>query len=184
MTKDADFERYMAMLGVKKLEDHGPVKALAPVEDEECQSWSAQFAPESDTESDEDRALFLQALESLPTQAFEKDEAAPEKPSPFRKLKRRVKGDHEDVLDLHGMKREQALQALARFVAAAYTHKRKSVMVITGKGKHSAGGKSVLKPAVEEWILKQGRYYLRAYADAPRAFGGRGAFILHLHPPS
>lgn len=184
MKKDADFEAYMAQLGVKPLQDRGPVQALGAVSDEDYHTWFQRMAPEEHAVEDEDRNLFLQALDTLPAQAFEKDRPEPTRPDSFRKIKRKVKGEHEDVLDLHGMLRDEAMVALGRFVASAFTHKRKSVMVITGKGLRSPGGKSVLKPAVEDWILKQGRYYLRAYAEAPRAFGGRGAYILYLHPPS
>lgn len=174
MTDDASFETYMAHLGVKPLDPSKPVQKLA---DQPVFDPFGDYKPPED----EDRALFLQALEQMPAKPLDKDSEPEQNQQALRKLKKSEKSDPMDVLDLHGLRSEQAIDALAKFVAHAFTHKRKSVMVITGKGLRSKGGKSVLKPLVEQWILKQGRYYLRAYAEAPRAYGGRGAFILYPH---
>jgi len=180
MTDDAAFERIMAQLGVQPLKDRGPVEKV-PLDLDRYPEEPGQTLDAVTV--DEDRSLFLQALESLPANAFGKDEPEPPQQARFRKLKK-GKASHEMVLDLHGMNLEEAMTELARFVGRAFSHKRKSVMVITGKGLHSKGGRSVLKPHVERWILQQGRHYLKAYSEAPRAYGGRGAFILYLHSPA
>jgi len=52
--------------------------------------------------------------------------------------------------------------------------------VITGKGRHSPRGDSPVRRAVENWIVHKGRRFIRSYAEAPRAYGGRGAFVLYL----
>lgn len=179
MNDNAAFERIMAQLGVRPLKDNGPVEKV-PFDLERDQEIQEQQLEAVSTENDE--ALFLQALESIPVNASAKDQPDPPAQQRFRKLKK-GKGGGEMVLDLHGLKLEEAMTELTRFVGRAYAHKRKSVMVITGKGLHSKGGRSVLKPHVERWILQQGRHYLRAYSEAPRAYGGRGAFILYLHSP-
>ena len=180
MNDDVDFQRMMAQLGVRPLKDGAAVRKI-PLEDEGDFSEPRQRLDAVSV--DHDRSLFLQALDALPAQAFAKDDPDPPEDERFRKLKK-GKVDYETVLDLHGMKLEEAMSELARFVGRAYCHKRKSVMVITGKGLHSKGGRSILKPEVERWILQQGRHYLKAYSEAPRAYGGRGAFILYLHPPA
>lgn len=172
MNDDASFEAYMAMLGVKPLKDRGPVTKLA---DSSEDLWSPDPAT-----PDADKALFLQALDTIPAEGLDKDLPEHNPQGRFRKLKKSKSGNPADVLDLHGMTREEALKALSRFVGHAFARKRKTLIVITGKGLRSKGGRSVLKPAVEQWILTQGRYYLRAYSDAPRAYGGRGAYILYL----
>lgn len=173
MDEEISFEKYMTQMGVKPLKNPGPVQRLASPQDPDNPA----------AEPCDDTALFLQALETIPEHGLQKDRAQDPSRHRFHKLKPGEAPTQAPLLDLHGMKREEALTALARFVAHAFTHKRKSVIVITGKGLHSKDGRSVLKPQVEAWILKQGRHYLRAYSEAPRAYGGRGAFILYLHPP-
>lgn len=86
----------------------------------------------------------------------------------------------QDTLDLHGLTTVEALNQLMRFVTRSFTRGMKSVMVITGKGKHSADGVGVLKREVEKWILQKGKRFIHSYAEAPRAHGGKGAFILYL----
>jgi DNA-nicking Smr family endonuclease len=95
-----------------------------------------------------------------------------------RQLKRPAKARPEEVLDLHGMTAEQARQALALFCLAHFRAGTHCALVITGKGLHSAKPGGVLRALLEEWIQCNGKRYVRAFAPAPRALGGQGAFQL------
>jgi len=86
----------------------------------------------------------------------------------------------EDRLDLHRLKSGEAIDRLERFLSVALRTGTSTVLVITGKGHHSPGGRGVLKQRVEEWILGRGRRFVREFSEAPRALGGRGAYVLHL----
>ena len=130
-----------------------------------------------------DETLFFKALEQL-EETPDKDrpagrperEAAPQKLK-AAKLKQIVP---QSSLDLHGKTLEEALPELARFVENAVVKKYRALIIITGKGLRSPGGLSVLKPAVEDWIVRHGRGLVSGYGEAPRRDGGRGALILLL----
>lgn len=84
-------------------------------------------------------------------------------------------------LDLHGLTREEALQALSRFLMSARQKGQKAVLIITGKGNHSAE-EPVLNQAVASWLRDAGRNLVVEYAPAPREMGGGGAFVVFLRP--
>lgn len=84
-------------------------------------------------------------------------------------------------LDLHGLTREEALDALERFLQAARRGGEKAVLVITGQGRHSAEG-PVLQQAVAAWLREQGRELVLEYAPAPRELGGGGALVVFVRP--
>ena len=159
------FKKLMAELGTRPLDEEAqetPVKRATP-------EW----------EHDE-RAEFLAAIETL-EQVPHKDELPQPTSGGLRKLKSAKKQSQwEECLDLHGKTAEEAINLLASFVAGSYARNLKAVVVITGKGKHSRGGVPVVKPRVENWILQKGKRYIASYAEAPRAYGGRGAFLLYL----
>jgi len=163
---DEIFERSMASLGVEPLD--GRRRRRRETSDEE---------PE-----EEDRRLFEEAMRDLEAPA-DKEAAVPASDGrlKIRRVKARSRGERvDDHVDLHGLKKEEALRRLESFVAAAAGAGAGTVLVITGKGHHSPGGRGVLKQQVEEWILGRGRRRVRAYADAPRTLGGRGAYLLYL----
>lgn len=84
-------------------------------------------------------------------------------------------------LDLHGLTREEALQALPRFLLSARQKGQKAALVITGKGNHSAE-EPVLHQAVTSWLRDAGRDLVVEYAPAPREMGGGGALVVFLRP--
>ena len=87
----------------------------------------------------------------------------------------------EYQLDLHGLRREEALTALSRFLRSALEKGQKAVLVITGKGNHSAE-EPVLQHAVASWLREAGRELVLEFAPAPRELGGSGAFVVFLRP--
>jgi DNA-nicking Smr family endonuclease len=82
-------------------------------------------------------------------------------------------------LDLHGLTREEALEALQHFLASAQKRGQKAVLVITGKGNHSVE-EPVLQQAVASWLRDAGRVRVLEFAPAPREMGGSGAFVVFL----
>ena len=88
-------------------------------------------------------------------------------------------------LDLHGLTRAEALQALSCFLHSAQKKGQKAVLVITGKGNHSPE-EPVLQQAVASWLRDAGRGSVLEFAPAPREMGGSGAYVVFLRqlPPS
>lgn len=165
-TEESAFARAMDTIGVRRL-DQG--------RDPETRR---EYVPPSSTPED-DRRMFLEALEELEG-VQPKDLQEESARAGLRRL-RSVKSQQVGAtLDLHGYTQDEALRLLAGFVAAQFAASSPVVMVITGKGLHSRGGASVLKPAVEKWIMERGKRFIASYGEAPRAFGGRGAFVLYL----
>jgi DNA-nicking Smr family endonuclease len=87
-------------------------------------------------------------------------------------------------LDLHGLTREEALEALPRFLHSAQQKGQKAVLVITGKGNHSPE-EPVLHQAVASWLRDAGRKTVLEFTPAPREMGGSGAYVVFLRklPP-
>ncbi len=88
---------------------------------------------------------------------------------------------HRRHVDLHGYTRDDAKAALTDFIAAARRDGERCVLVVTGRGKSSPGGVSVLREALPRWL---GRFPLRshvlAYCTARSVDGGPGAFYVLL----
>ena len=82
-------------------------------------------------------------------------------------------------LDLHGLTREEALEALSRFLRSASDHGEKAALVITGKGNNSPA-EPVLQQAVVAWLRDTGKKLVVEFAPAPREMGGSGAFVVFL----
>lgn len=84
----------------------------------------------------------------------------------------------EDSLDLHGLNREHATMALARFIDRALANGRRYICVVHGKGYGSGSGLSILKAVVDS-ELRQRREVL-AFLSAPEQNGGTGAVLVIL----
>lgn len=84
-------------------------------------------------------------------------------------------------LDLHGLTREEALEALPRFISSARIKGQKAVLLITGKGNHSPD-EPVLHQAVASWLRDAGKAMVLEFAPAPREMGGSGAYVVFLRP--
>ncbi len=93
----------------------------------------------------------------------------------------------DGVLDLHGMRQDEAHRALLSFVHRKVHDGAMVVMVITGKGGMSTGGVSmgdgrgVLKRLVPHWLSDPGqRRYVLGFEDAAQHHGGTGALYVRL----
>ncbi|HEY5974193.1 MAG TPA: Smr/MutS family protein [Geobacteraceae bacterium] len=134
---------------------------------------------------EDERQVFLAALQQLQldktfTDEYPDDEA-PLHPLPVNRMRQLRRGairiDYE--LDLHGLAREEALEALATFIGGAYQRGQQGVLVITGRGNNSPG-EPVLQGAVANWLRNAGRGVVAEFAMAPRQMGGEGAFVVFL----
>jgi len=100
-------------------------------------------------------------------------------PDVTRKLRR---GDWaiQRQLDLHGLRTEEAREALAQFIREARKHGIRCVRVVHGKGLGSPGKTPVLKSRVHSWLVQKKE--VLAFVQAKPAEGGAGALIVLLQP--
>jgi len=130
---------------------------------------------------EEEQQLFLQALQQLKLDVTFRDELPEEAPPPapssnrLRQLRRgTIRIDYE--LDLHGLTRDEAVEALEAFIGGAYRRGQQAVLVITGKGNNSPG-EPVLLGAVREWLRTDGKTMVSETVMAPKEMGGDGALV-------
>ena len=86
----------------------------------------------------------------------------------------------QDQLDLHGLRVEEAREALAAFVSRAHKREQRCLRVIHGKGLGSAGKEPVLKGKVLKWLVQ--RDEVLAFCQARPTDGGAGALVVLLRP--
>lgn len=83
-------------------------------------------------------------------------------------------------LDLHGMRRDEARDALAEFIREAGKKGLRCLRVIHGKGLGSAGKEPVLKGKVRAWLVQKEEVI--AFCEARGHDGGAGAVLVLLQP--
>ncbi|MEK9951841.1 MAG: Smr/MutS family protein [Curvibacter sp.] len=100
-------------------------------------------------------------------------------PDVTRKLRR---GDWaiQRQLDLHGLRTEDAREALGQFIREAQKRGLRCVRVVHGKGLGSPGKTPVLKGRVQSWLAQKKE--VLAFVQARPAEGGAGAVIVLLQP--
>ena len=88
--------------------------------------------------------------------------------------------DIEGRIDLHGMTQDEAYRALTRFITRAHAQHKRTVLVITGKGRLSQGG-GVLRRLLPLWVAQADlKTCVLACTPAATKDGGDGAFYLRL----
>lgn len=106
------------------------------------------------------------------------DELQPLAGNRLRQVKRGIVSVSHQI-DLHGLTREEAIDELKRFLKSAQIKGQKAVLVITGKGNHSAE-EPVLHQAVASWLREAGRTLVIEFSPAPKEMGGSGAYVVFL----
>ena len=81
-------------------------------------------------------------------------------------------------VDLHGLRREDARQALVDFIKDAAKMGWRCVRVVHGKGLGSPGKTPVLKGKVQSWLIQ--KRVVLAFVQARPAHGGAGALVVLL----
>ncbi len=131
-----------------------------------------------------DGEIFSRAIDQLKLDVTfsdhtpENEEIRPLGPNRLRQLKRGIVSVDRQ-LDLHGLTRDEALDALPRFIQKAAEHGAKAVLVITGKGNNSPA-EPVLQQVVVGWLRDAGKRLVVEFAPAPREMGGSGALVVFL----
>ena len=81
-------------------------------------------------------------------------------------------------LDLHGLRRDAAREALGGFIREAHKHGIRCVRVVHGKGLGSPGKAPILKNRVHSWLVQKNE--VMAFVQAKPADGGAGALVVLL----
>ncbi|WP_210544883.1 Smr/MutS family protein [Rhodoferax sp. PAMC 29310] len=81
-------------------------------------------------------------------------------------------------LDLHGLRRDDAREALGHFIRQAHKQGIRCVRVVHGKGLGSPGKAPVLKSRVHSWLVQKNE--VLAFVQAKPADGGGGALVVLL----
>ncbi|MBQ5947898.1 Smr/MutS family protein [Massilia sp. ST3] len=113
-------------------------------------------------------------LDEDPTLSYAQDGVGPDV---VRKLRKRH-WPVQDELDLHGLNRDGARDALTDFLHRANKRGVRCVRVIHGIGYGSPKGEPVLRGIVHSWLVQKSEVV--AFCVAGRADGGHGALIVLL----
>jgi DNA-nicking Smr family endonuclease len=98
-----------------------------------------------------------------------------------RQVLRKLRRGHwvvQDDLDLHGLTRAEAREAVAGFLRESVRHARRCVRIVHGKGLGSKNREPVLKGKVRVWLAQ--REEVLAFCQAPATQGGSGALLVLL----
>lgn len=85
-------------------------------------------------------------------------------------------------VDLHGLRSDEAREALSAFIHDAHRAGLRCVRVVHGKGLGSPGKTPVLKDKVHRWLVQKNE--VAAFVQAQPAQGGAGALVVLLQPVS
>lgn len=83
-------------------------------------------------------------------------------------------------VDLHGLRSDEAREALGAFIRTAHRQGIRCVRVVHGKGLGSPGKLPVLKTKAQRWLIQ--KIEVLAFVQAKPAEGGAGALVVLLAP--
>ena len=98
-------------------------------------------------------------------------------------ITQRLRAGHWSIqrqLDLHGLRTDEAREALGQFIRHAHKTGLRCVRVVHGKGLGSPGRAPVLKGRVQRWLVQKRE--VLAFVQARPAEGGAGALVVLLVP--
>ena len=98
-------------------------------------------------------------------------------PDVARKLRRGAWSIQREI-DLHGLRIEEAREALGQFIREAHKSGMRCVRVVHGKGLGSPGKTPVLKGKVHSWLIQKNE--VLAFVQARASEGGAGALVVLL----
>ncbi len=85
----------------------------------------------------------------------------------------------QDELDMHGCKFEDAVPMATEFLDSSFRKGLQKIRIVTGKGLHSPGGKSIIRPEIINAVRNHSA--VREVDCNPKAKdGGSGAVIIIL----
>ena len=98
-------------------------------------------------------------------------------------LTQRLRAGHWSIqrqLDLHGLRIDEAREALGQFIRQVHKAGLRCVRVVHGKGLGSPGKNPVLKSRVQRWLVQKSE--VLAFVQARPMDGGAGALVVLLQP--
>ena len=152
----------------RKLVQHQRVKPEAePLQRERDEREALRQALSDDFDVDS-------LLETDETLSFRRPDIGPDV---VRKL-RRGHWTLQAQIDLHGLRRDQAREALGGFIHDSAKRGLRCVRVVHGKGNGSPGREPVLKGRVRRWLVQ--KQEVLAFVQARASDGGSGALMVLL----
>jgi DNA-nicking Smr family endonuclease len=107
-----------------------------------------------------------------------------------KRLRQRLSRGHtpiDSVIDLHGMRQDEAHTALRRFVIGAHQAGYAVILVVTGKGANASAEqgsyeeRGVLRRMVPHWLrMADMRSYVIGFENAAQHHGGTGALYVRI----
>ncbi|MCZ2104999.1 MAG: Smr/MutS family protein [Burkholderiales bacterium] len=134
----------------------------------------------------DEREVLLQSLSDefdVSTLLDVDDQMSFRRPGTGLDVTRKLRAGHWSIqsqLDLHGLRRDEAREALAQFIRRAHRSGLRCVRIVHGKGLGSPGRVPVLKGRVQSWLVQKRE--VLAFVQARAAEGGAGALIVLLQP--
>jgi DNA-nicking Smr family endonuclease len=174
---ECSFYAEMDFLGVDPLEHDREI--VDPMRQDEPDA--VQDSNQSPVPAQTEEECFLAALGPLDVR-FVDELPTPAKPASPRRLKQlrqgRITPDAE--LDLHGLQRHQVAGKIENFLQNARFQQWQTLIVVTGRGLHSADGQTALRDEAERFLADEGRRWVAEWCRAPRQFGGDGALVIFM----
>ena len=140
--------------------------------------------PEPRQREADERAVMLQALSDdfdVDSLLETDDSLSYRRPEITAEVVRKLRRGHWSLqaqLDLHGLRRDEAREALGSFVHESARRGLRCVRVVHGKGNGSPGREPVLKSRVRRWLVQ--KQEVLAFVQAQAADGGSGALMVLL----
>ena len=111
------------------------------------------------------------------------DQLSFRRPGIGQEVTRKLRAGHWSIqrqLDLHGLRTDEAREALGEFIRLAHRTGLRCVRGVHGKGLGSPGRTPVLKSRVQRWLVQKKE--VLAFVQARPAEGGAGALVVLLQP--
>ena len=134
---------------------------------------------------DEERALLESISDDFDVSTLldTDDQLSFRRPGIGREITQRLRAGHWSIqqqLDLHGLRIDEAREALGLFIRRSHRTGMRCVRVVHGKGLGSPGKTPVLKGRVQRWLVQKNE--VLAFVQARPAEGGAGALVVLLIP--
>jgi len=180
--REVDFNQAMSQLGVVSMENQDQVSE--PLSDDFVEELTKPSAKPLTT----DEEIFLDGLGDLDcvfTDDYDdsdldaSEQTSGGEPRRMKQL-RQGKLKPQQTLDLHGCYRDEAQQRVRHFLKNRQAEGLQTVLIITGRGKRSPNGESVLRSDVERYLTTQASAWVVEWGRAPRQYGGEGALVVFL----
>jgi DNA-nicking Smr family endonuclease len=143
-------------------------------------------APEPRQRQLDESAVMREALSDdfdVETLLHTDDQLSYHRPGLGPDVMRKLREGHWSIqrqIDLHGLRVDEAREALGRFVRESHQLGLRCVRVVHGKGLGSPGRTPVLKGRVLRWLVQKKE--VMAFVQARPAEGGAGALVVLLKP--